>query len=136
MTDFVDTDVLIRIITGDDRDKQEAGLALFDRAIAGEIVLNAPDTVIADAVYVLASPRLYGMPRDEVYERLSTLVRIPNFRVDNRRLVLSALAIFGGSNVDFGNAMIAAFAQETDSSRVYSHDRDFDRFAWLSRVEP
>jgi len=136
LTDFVDTDVLVRIIAGDDPAKQEAGFALFDRVISGETELCAPYTVIADAVYVLMSKNLYRMARTEVYERLSALVRIPNFHIENRRQVLNALAIFGGSNVDFGDALIAAYAQDSESSNVYSYDRDFDPFSCLTRVEP
>ena len=111
MTEFVDTDVLIRVITGDDPVKQAAGIALFRRVEAGDLILQAPDTVIADAAFVLTSKRLYGISKNETYEHLAAFVRIPNFVVDNRRLVLRALEIFAESNIDFGDAMIAAAFQ-------------------------
>ena len=71
---FVDTDVLIRLLTGDDPAKQAASSALFERVQSGELTLVAPDTVIADAVYVLSSRRLYNLPRLEVQELLSAFV--------------------------------------------------------------
>lgn len=52
---YVDTDVLIRLLTGDDLAKQAAAAALFERVERGELTLAAPDTVIGDAVYVLRS---------------------------------------------------------------------------------
>lgn len=67
MTDgFVDTDVIIRLLTQDDLKKQGEAATLFEAIKAGRLKVRAPDTVIADAVYVLSSPRLYKLPRSEV----------------------------------------------------------------------
>jgi len=60
---FIDTDVIIRFLTGDDQDKQAEAAVLFDAVKAGELAVTAPVTVIAGAVYILSSPRLYGVPR-------------------------------------------------------------------------
>src|SRR3712207_7431880 len=59
------------------------------RSESGVVTLRAPDTVIADAVYVLSSPRLYRLPRTRIYTELMALVRLTNFKVHNRRLVRS-----------------------------------------------
>jgi len=133
---FVDTDVLIRLLTGDDPVKQAAATALFERVEAGELTLLAPDTVIADAVFVLSSRRLYNLPRQEVQQLLTTLLRLPRFRVRNRRALLRALEIYGGSNLDFGDALIVAAMHEAGSEAVFSFDRDFDRLPGISRIEP
>lgn len=53
---FVDTDVIIRLLTGDDPDKQQAARKLFEQVAQGTLTLAAPDTVIADAVFVLLIP--------------------------------------------------------------------------------
>ena len=71
---FIDTDVIIRFLTGDDQAKQAAASALFERVEQGLLTIAAPDTVITDAVYVLSSPRLYNLARNEVQEFLTTLV--------------------------------------------------------------
>src|SRR5437868_7437589 len=67
---FIDTDVIIRFLTGDDLEKQAAAGALFGQIEQGRLTVVAPDTVIADAVYVLSSPRLYHIARSEVQELL------------------------------------------------------------------
>ena len=46
---FIDTDVIIRFLTGDDPDKQAAATALFEQVEQGLLTVQAPDTVIADA---------------------------------------------------------------------------------------
>ena len=133
---FVDTDVLIRLITGDDPVKQAAAEALFARVEAGALALRAPDTVIADAVFVLTSPRLYALPRPLVREKLAHLVGLPAFLVHNRRLLLRALDIFAMTNLDFGDAMIVATMERRNASTLYSYDHGFDRMPGISRREP
>jgi predicted nucleic acid-binding protein len=77
---YIDTDVIIRLLTGDDPKKQEAASELFEQVERGQLTVAAPDTVIADAVFVLSSPRLYHVSREEVKELLTPLVRLPQFR--------------------------------------------------------
>jgi predicted nucleic acid-binding protein len=134
---FVDTDVIIRLVTGDDNEKQERALQLFQQVEAGTLTVAAPDTVIADAVYVLASPRLYGLSRTEVAEILGALVRLTHFRVENRAVVSEALRRYAATrHLDFGDAMILATMQGQGASVLYSYDTDFDRHPDFVRREP
>jgi len=135
-TPFIDTDVIIRFLSGDDLDKQARAAALWERVRAGELALAAPDTVIADAVFVLGSPRLYHLPRPEVRDLLSPLVRLPGFRLKNRRAVLRALDLYATANLDFGDALIVALMEQAGAQAVYSYDTDFDRIPGITRQEP
>jgi len=133
---FVDADVIVRLLVGDDPVKQDAAGRLFDRVDRGELVLATPATTIADCVYVLTSRRLYAMPRAEVAELLAALVERSGLRIPNRAVVLRALRIFGVTNVDFGDAMIAASMESARSRVVMSYDRHFDRLPGIDRQEP
>jgi predicted nucleic acid-binding protein len=133
---FIDTDVIIRFLTGDDLKKQAAAAALFEQVEQGTITVEAPDTVIADAVYVLSSPRLYHVARNEVQELLTTLVRLPHFRVQNRFCVLRALELYGSTNLDFGDTLIIASMEQQNSQTLYSYDTGFDRIKGITRQEP
>ncbi len=133
---FVDTDVIIRLLTRDDLGKQEGAAKLFEAVKAGKVKLAAPDTVIADAVYVLSSPRLYNLSRSDVYELLSPLVRLPGFRIENRASVLRALELYASTRVDFSDALIVAAMEEAGSQILYSYDTHFDRLQGITRVEP
>jgi predicted nucleic acid-binding protein len=135
---FVDTDVIIRLLTGDDFAKQERAAKLFEAVEQGTVTVAAPDTVIADAVFVLSSPRLYNLPRQDIAAMLIPLARLPHFRVKNRRSVLAALALYGYSpkKLDFGDAFIVASMQQGGSQTLYSFDRGFDKVSGVSRLEP
>ncbi|MCX6024051.1 MAG: PIN domain-containing protein [Chloroflexi bacterium] len=133
---YIDTDVIIRLVTGDDPRKQEDAYQLFRRVADGGERLAAPCTVIADAVFVLGSARLYGLPRQEVRDQLTALVRLPGFLVENRRVVLAALDIYASSRLDFGDCMIIAAMREDNADILYSYDADFDRFREIDRKSP
>ncbi|HEX6796496.1 MAG TPA: PIN domain-containing protein [Ktedonobacterales bacterium] len=133
---FVDTDVIIRLLTGDDPTKQAAAKALFEQVEQGTLTVAAPVTVIADAVYVLSSARLYHLPRTQVSALLSALVSLPHFRIRNRRAVLRALELYAPTNLDFGDVFIAASMEQLGAHVLYSYDKGFDRLSGIQRQQP
>ena len=133
---WVDTDVIIRLLTSEDLKKQKASSSLFEKAEKRKLILTAPATVIADCVYVLSSPRLYNLPKSKIRDLLTTLIRIPNFKVENKQGVLNALDLYASTNLDFGDAYLIATALQSKDKTIYSYDHDFDRMADIKRVEP
>lgn len=133
---FLDADVIVRLLTNDDPHKQERAAALFGQVEKGQLRLTTPVTTIADTVYVLSSPRLYHLPRSEIAALLTPLVRLPHFKIKNRRAVLKALELYSGTHLDFGDALIAASMLGTKSQMVYSYDVDFDHVEGITRKEP
>ncbi|MGH2485218.1 MAG: PIN domain-containing protein [Ktedonobacterales bacterium] len=133
---YVDTDVIIRLLTGDDPAKQAAAKALFEEVEQGRLTLVAPDTVIADAVYVLSSPRLYSLSRAQVSALLTPLVRLTHFEVQNKTAVSQALALYETTNLDFGDLLIVASMRHAHADTLYSYDKDFDRIPGVIRREP
>lgn len=133
---FLDTNVILRYLTGDDPQKQAATSLLFDRIQRGELEVTIPLLVIDEASYVLASNRNYGLPWDEVADLLSALIRTPGIRVDNKELVLESLGIVKANEVDFADAYIVAAMRRAGVSTVYSYDHHFNRFSDIQRIEP
>jgi predicted nucleic acid-binding protein len=134
---YIDASVIIRLLTGDDPVKQARSRALFEQIQQGAVSAEAPATIIADAVHVLSSPHLYGLPRDKVAALLSPLIRLPGFQVQGRRAVLAALQLYGAtSRLDIGDALIATTMQHTGATIIYSYYGDFDRIDGIARQEP
>jgi predicted nucleic acid-binding protein len=133
---LIDTDVIIRLLTGDDLEKQAHARDLFKRIEAGELTVFAPITTIADCVYVLSSPSLYKLPRAKVVGLLLPILRLRGFRLQDRRAVLKALDLYAATALDFGDAYLVASLQRLGSRTVYSFDRDFDRIKEIQRLEP
>lgn len=136
LSQYVDTDVIIRLITHDDPKKQEAAANLFKKVETGTLVLSAPDTVIADAVFVLSSPKWYKLPRTEIRDVLTSLLRYTHFKVDNKQTVTTALDFYAITNLDFGDCLLAALTLQTKAKEIYSYDHDFDKINGIKRKEP
>ena len=133
---FVDADVIVRLISGDDPEKQKAAAVLFQRVEQGTLQLTTPVTTWADCLYVLCSPRLYAFSRTEAVARLLTLAQLPHFMVKNRSTLIRALQLFATVNIDFGDALIAASMVQNGSNVVYSYDAHFDRLPGITRKSP
>jgi len=132
----IDTDVIIRLLTGDDQQKCKDATALFERVAKGDLVLSAPDTVIADAVFVLSSSNLYNLPRTKIRDLLAALLRCSNFKVENKQVMIKALDFYVDKNIDFGDAILAVLTQQSQNKLIYSYDHDFDKISDIKRKEP
>jgi len=133
---FIDTDVIVRFVTGDDPVKMQATTKLFSAVAAGQQSLLYPVTTIADALYVLTSKRLYRLDRPTAAMALLELLDLPHFRVTDRLVIRRALKIYAQTRLDFGDVMLIAAMEDADIPTPYSYDHDFDRFPWLMRQEP
>ena len=138
---FVDTDIFLRFLVQPasllDQEKAESCRALFERAAAGEEVITTSEAVLAEVVYVLASPRQYGLAPVEVSGRLKPLIGLPGLKLSQKRLYLRALDIYSANaHLDFEDAISAAIVERMESSEIYSYDRDFDRLETVTRIEP
>ena len=132
---FLDTNIIIRFLTSDDLKKQEAAAALFERIEKKEEMVYAPESVICDAVFVLASPKHYNKSREQIRDLLFPLVSLENLKISNRRVLLRALDIYVAYPIDFSDALLKATMEAADAQIIYSYDTDFDRFSDITRKE-
>lgn len=133
---YIDTDVIIRFLTRDDKRKSEDATVLFEKVEEGKLILFAPDTVIADAVFVLSSPNLYNLSGVKIRDLLTALLRYSNFKVGNKQVLIKALDLYALKNIDFGDAMLAVLTLESQNKLIYSYDHDFDKIQGIKRKEP
>jgi predicted nucleic-acid-binding protein len=130
MTAFVDTNVLVRHLTGDPPE-MAARASRFLRSAADLLVA---DLVVAETVYVLES--FYEAPRQQVAEVIRSLLAFPSVVVVDPVLVLRAIEIYEIDRLDFAEAYLVACAETTGVGRVASFDLSIDRVTTVERVEP
>ncbi len=136
MAEFVDTSVLIRLLTGDDPAKAASSLALFQGARHGEADLVTSETVIAEVVFVLTSPVTYQNPRPVVADALRPVLTNPGLRVEHKTSIMRALDHWQRTTLDFADCLSAEHVLRQQLAGIYSYDRDFDRIPGLRRLEP
>jgi len=130
---LLDTNVLIRFLTGDHPTHSPRSRNLFARAAAGEFTLVLTDLALAETAWVLQS--FYLLDRAEIAAALKDVVESTGIEVQKRRILLSALRNFAQTDVNFVDAYHAAVAS-AESIGIASFDRDFDQFPGIKRIEP
>ena len=136
MSEFVDTNVFVRLLAKDDPTKTARCLALFHAAERGEAELECSEVIVAELVYVLGSRRLYNLPRAEIVGLVRPLVEIRGLRIDHKRTILTALELFGTTDLDFEDCLAIEHARRTGCTAVVTYDRGFDKVQGVTRREP
>jgi predicted nucleic-acid-binding protein len=127
---FVDTNVLVRHLTGDP--PAQARLATSFLARAEELLLT--DLVVAEVVYVLES--FYEVERVRVAELVRAILAFQAIVVLDAALLLRALEIYEVDRLDFAEAYLVANAEASGVGVVASFDRSIDKVSTVRRVEP
>ncbi len=133
---FVDTNVFIRYLTGDDPEKAKACLHLFQRAKRNKVAITTSAVVVAELVYVLSSKQVYALGRKDIHARLYPLLSLPGLKLSHRKTYLRALDLYASYPIDFEDAVIVAEMEQQKTQDLYSYDQGFDRIDCISRVEP
>ena len=127
---FVDTNVLIRHLTGDPPDMAARATAAL---ASGERLLLA-DLVLAECVYVLES--FYEVPPVQVAALMRAAIALPAIEVVDEASLLRALEVHELDRVDFAEAYVVAQAEATGVGEILSFDRSIDRVTSITRREP
>jgi predicted nucleic acid-binding protein len=127
---FVDTNILVRHLTGDP--PEQAARASRFLAAADELLLA--DLVVAEVVYVLES--FYEVPRTRVAELVRAIIAFPAIVVLDPAMLLRALEVYETVRLDFAEAYLVAQAERSGVGAVASFDKAIDRVTTVRRVEP
>jgi predicted nucleic acid-binding protein len=127
---FVDTNVLVRHLTGDP--PEQAARAAAFLAAADELLLA--DLVVAETVYVLES--FYEVPRARVAELVRAIIAFPAVVVLDPVLLLRSLEAYETDRLDFADAYLVAQAERSGVGVIASFDKAIDRMTTVRRLEP
>jgi predicted nucleic acid-binding protein len=127
---FLDTNVLIRHLTGDPPAQARRATAFLERA--DQLLL--PDLIVAEVVYVLES--FYEVERPRVAELARAIVGFPAVAVGDEPLLLRALEVYEVERLDFAEAYLVASAEASGVGAIASFDRTIDRLSTVRRIEP
>ena len=80
---FVDTNVFVRYLSGEETNLTQIARDVFDPTNGNGSFFTTNDAVIAEVIYVLTSPRLYRLNRNDVVNRLQAVLQPPTRRLDS-----------------------------------------------------
>ena len=118
---FIDTNLLVRLITNDDAAQREQAAAWIEACGTGEILI--PDIVLTELFFVLARDAPYNMSRQDICASLDDLLgaAVQLTVSDKARPALEIAA--GKPGLDFTDCLLAVYADHR-AKRVLSFDKD------------
>jgi len=123
MVYLIDTNIIIRFLTGDDDEHLKIATEYFIQIEKGERKAEILPSVMMEALFVLT--KFYKLPAAEVISDLKKIIALRGI-VGDKILLLETLNVIDAKNIDFVDALICA------KSRLYeygtlSFDKDLDK---------
>jgi predicted nucleic acid-binding protein len=131
---FLDANVLIRHFTADNPGQSPRASAFLTGLETGELRLQVPEFVVFETIFTLE--RSYRRPKAAIRENVMGLLELPTIILRGKRLLRRAFDIYVEFNISFGDAYDVALMEQRGVTEIVSFDRDFDRVAGITRIEP
>lgn len=122
---WLDTNVIIRIITGDPRELADEAEKMIQKVEGGELILRLTPLVIAECCWVLSS--YYEADPEDISEALFKFTNGIGVETEEKLIVQKALRDYAAKNVDFIDAYIAAHAKANPPEDVVTWDKHFKK---------
>lgn len=130
---LLDTNIILRFITGEPVDQAKEAAGLVAAAEAGKLRLAVLPMVLAEAVFVLTG--FYAHPRSTVADVLGRLISSPGFHHEDTDVMLDALKLFGAGKLDFVDCYLAATSIR-EGRTLISFDRELSKLHGLKVARP
>ena len=132
---FVDTNVFVRYLTGDDEEKASAFERLLVQSESGKIRLVTSKIVITELVWILES--FYKLKSSVIVELIRAILNTEGLRIKGSDLIEKTLDIYESQNIDYNDAHIIAYMHANHIETLYSFDKKhLSKINGIHRVEP
>ncbi len=117
----VDTNVLLRLLVGDDPAQAAKARRLFDRADAEHKAIWVADSVLVELVWTLG--RAYRRDRVDIVKALRTLASHATVVLESAAAVRDATDAFEQGQADFADCLLCMKAASVGCDEVATFDR-------------
>jgi predicted nucleic acid-binding protein len=131
---FLDTNVFLCHLRGDHADFSPRATALLRRIEKGEQKVRTSDTVIFETVFTLE--RVYKQPKEAIRDAFLPLIELTGIVLPGKRRFRRVFSYYIEKNISFADAYHGVLSESLGLTKIISFDRDFNRIASVSRVEP
>jgi predicted nucleic-acid-binding protein len=132
---FADTNLFLRYLTNDIPEQADAFEQILRRAANGELSLITNSLVVAEIVWTLES--FYHLSKEAVQSRVLAILNTPGLEITDGETILKAILWYSDKNVDFIDAVNAAWMFRHGITTVCTFDRKhYSRFEGLQTMVP
>ena len=115
-----DTNVLVRLLVGDDPAQFAAAAALLEAAGEGAETCYLADVVLCETEWVLTSR--YGARRPDVLAALTEIAADGRYAFEDPEAVADALRAYAAGRADFSDYLIGARSRAKGARTTYTFD--------------
>lgn len=132
---FIDTNIFLRFLTNDIPEQAQAVEEILKQTNKGEIVLHTSVLALAEIVWSLES--YYGLPREEIRDKVIAILNTPGLQVEEADSLAQAITIYAELNIDFIDAYNAVWMKDHGLSKVITFDtKHFNRIPRVNAFTP
>jgi uncharacterized protein len=131
---FLDTNIFLRHLLGDDPAQSPRATAYFQAIDQGLRKARISDILVFEVVFTLE--RGYRRSKTEIQSAVLPLLELPGMLLPRKRKFREVFRLYIDKNISFADAYHAVMMRKLNLSEIVSFDRDFDRIPAVTRVEP
>lgn len=117
---IVDTNVLLRLLLQDIPSQYNQAKKLFADAKNGKIDLIIPQIIIFEINFALE--KYYHLEKEEIIDKLKSLVSAEYIQVESRELFISALSLYGSVTGSFVDCFLLSVVKAKDAE-LFTFDK-------------
>ncbi len=131
---FLDTNVLLRHLLGDDPVQSPGATSYLGRVERGELRVRTADAVVFETVFTLE--RRYRQPKAAIRDTVLPLLELSGVILPGKRYLRQVFDLYVALNLPFADAYHAVLAKRFCDGEVASFGRHFERIPGVTRIEP
>src|SRR5215217_4180250 len=131
---FLDTNIFLRHLRGDHADFSPRATALLRCIEQGTLKVRTSDTIVFETVFTLE--RFYKQSKEAIRGAFLPLIELPGIVLPGKRRFRRVFSYYIERNIAFADAYHAVLTESLGLKQIVSFDRDFNRIASITRVEP
>lgn len=131
---LLDSNIIIRFLTRDHKEKAEKCKKLLEKAIAGKVKLLVTDLAIAEIIWVLE--KYYKCANANIRSKIEAILNTPNLMFQNKEVISESIVLYDMLHIDYIDVYHAVLMRKSKINEIYSYDKHFDLFEDIKRVEP
>ena len=133
MISLLDTNVIVRFLTGNTDEKFRGVYDYFQDIEQGKISVELKLIVLFQTIFVLKS--YYKVPKGKIVKAMKGLLKLKGLKIIEKKIVVSMMDIWDSNNIEIVDAYLVACLEKNSQNILYSYDKDFDKFK-INRKEP
>lgn len=130
----LDTNILIRFLTGDDEIQSKQVYKIFKEAESQKTQLFVPLLVLLEMIWVLES--VYEIQREEIVNTLGDLLLMPILKFEKRTVLHQFTHSARKSRIDLSDLLIAHSADASGCDSILTFDKKASKYDFFELADP